>query len=377
MTGGRKRAKDVAIVGAGVIGLSLARDLAMEGMSVTVYDSKRHVSEGANRASGVLSLSGLERTGLPYRGAVVNSLSGVTMHAGNETLSVSSKETQALVIDREKLVEACMKEAWSAGAEIVLGGRMDRQEVKDLAKGRILVGADGAVSTVASAFKFPPIKEHILTYKASYSGAKVSDPVRVDVFFTGHAHRFFAWNIPYSSSELETGIGVSGFVRRNSAAAFKAFEERNSVLEGARMESCGASMIPLGHRSVTVKRNVALVGDAAGQVKATTGGGLIFGVSCARVLADSIIEHAQNGTSIASYEKEWRRRYAMDLRLHSVLHDYYSGLNVKRLETLFRLARALGIEGFLSRYGDMDRPSTMVKRFFLRGLAHEQTQESS
>jgi len=174
--------------------------------------------------------------------------------------------------------------------------------------------------------------------------------------------------VPYSKERVEAGIGVSGFARRDSATAFRAFERANIMLSDARRTKGWASMIPLSCRNITVKDNVALVGDAAGQVKATTGGGIIFGVSCAEILAATIEGHIRNGTPLSRYEEEWRRNYAIDLRLHSVLHSYYSGINTRGFELLFKLSKLLGAESFFSKYGDMDRPSAMIRRFFLRGL---------
>ena len=130
-----------------------------------------------------------------------------------------------------------------------------------------------------------------------------------------------------------------------------------------------ASIIPLGYRKVTVKGNVLLVGDAAGQVKATTGGGIIFGAACARVAADVISAHIEHGTALAHYEKMWRRQYGMDLKLHAALHNYYSSMGPRSLALLIRMSKLFGAEQFFSRYGDMDSPSTMLKRFVLRGLA--------
>jgi flavin-dependent dehydrogenase len=360
----------VVIVGAGVVGLSLAKDIASKGIEVTVYDAKRRVSDNASKASGILSASGLERTGLPYQKAVVNRLNGAVLHAGRETLRVKAAGTKALVIDRCKLAEACLEEAEKAGARVLLGKRFDREEVRDVARDKniTLVGADGAVSTVASAFAFPPVKEYVLTYKAEYDSAHIEDTGTVDMFFSDIAKRFFAWTVPYSKEKVEAGIGVSGFARRDSATAFRAFEKTNSMLSDARFVNGQASMIPLSSRKITVKDNVALVGDAAGQVKATTGGGIIFGVSCAKILAATIESRITKGAPLSHYEREWRRRYAMDLRLHGMLHSYYSGVDTRSFELLFRLSKLFGAESFLSKYGDMDRPSAMIRRFFLRGL---------
>ncbi|MDE1869174.1 MAG: NAD(P)/FAD-dependent oxidoreductase [Candidatus Micrarchaeota archaeon] len=366
--------RSVSIIGAGVIGLTLAKDLALRGIEVTVYDSKRNVSEGAGKASGIFSVAGLERSGIPYRKGLVNTLNGAVLWAGKESLRIKSKDTKAYVVDRAILADLCKSDAESAGAKVVLGKRMDRDRLLEMAadKDNILVGADGAVSTVASVFGFPSAKEHILTYKAEYDSANIEDRHMVGLYFSNKiAYRFFGWSCPYTDDRIELGIGISSRAKITSTVAFKKFMASgmvDGIIGGARQANGFASIIPLSARARTVKGNVALVGDAAGQVKATTGGGIIFGALCAKTLANVIEKNVKSGASLEAYEKEWRKRYTMDLKMHSVLHSYYSTFSGKSLETFFRASKLLGAEGFFSKYGDMDRPSLMIKRFFLRGL---------
>jgi flavin-dependent dehydrogenase len=367
--------KSVVIIGAGVVGLTLARELASQGIDTRVCESKKNVSEGAARASGILSIAGLGSTGIPYEDCIINKLSGAVLHAGKETIRVKAKEPKAYLIDRGALADSCLESAKEAGAEVQLGKRMGIGELLDIASDRnsILVGADGAVSAVASTFGFPPIREYILTYKAEYDNANIADPSMVGLFFSNRiARRFFGWTAPHSSTRIEIGLGISNKARVNSHDAFNSFLDSGSLgslLKDATKISGHASIIPLSFRKATVKENVVLVGDAAGQIKATTGGGIIFGCLCAGVLAKAIAENTRGVSRLSAYEKEWRSRYGTELKMHGLLHEYYSMLNTRSFETLFKLSKMFGAEDFLSRYGDMDRPSLMLKRFFLRGLA--------
>ncbi len=362
----------VAIVGAGVVGLSLAKELAKTGINVDVYDSKGDVKQGAAKASGIFSVEGLARTGIQYKGAVVNALDGAKIHAGGELFSVSSRSTKAYVLDRGIFAEICADEAARAGASIVLGDRVTRERVLELKKDyRVVVGADGAVSTVASACGFPPVNEYVLTYKAEYEDAVIEDAHKVELFFSkGLTTRFFGWTVPYSGSKLEVGIGISN---RKGASSYTAFRrlltnpDIKSMLKGAKMSAGYASIIPIDARKKTVIGNSLLVGDAAGQVKATTGGGIIFGVSCAGIAAKCIKKYIDNGIGLGAYEEEWRKAFGLDLRLHKMLHSYYSALGEKRFKLMMKSAKLMGFENFLGAYGDMDRPSLILKRILFRG----------
>ncbi len=365
--------KEVFVIGAGVIGLVAATEIAKRGIKVTVYDSKKSIEEGADKASGVLSKRGLDSTGLPYKGSELNVLKGAWLYAGREMLKIKSEEEMAYVIDRKKLAKLCYEEAKKAGAKVLLGRRIEKERLKELAEsGNIIVGADGAVSNVASAFGFPKIKEYVLTYKAEYSNAEVKDKEMVSLVFSEGARRFFGWSVPYSKSTIEVGIGISNRAKRSSMQAFKELLEEKPIkeeIENAKEEAGHASIIPLSTREKTAKGNVLLVGDAAGQVKATTGGGIIFGSLCAKEAAAAIEKNIKEGKSLEIYERAWRAKYGNELRLHKIAHEYYSSLSAKSFERLFRMARIFGMDDFLSAYGDMDSPSKIVKRFFLRGLA--------
>ncbi|MGC8669771.1 MAG: NAD(P)/FAD-dependent oxidoreductase [Candidatus Micrarchaeia archaeon] len=360
----------VAIIGAGIIGLTLAKELALKGIDVVVYERKKEVAFGAEKASGVLSIKGLQRIGLNYRSAVLNVLDGAVLYAGKQILNVTAKEHKAYVIDRAKLVLNAYKDAEKAGAEVRLSENLSKKDLIKISRNSsILVGADGAVSATASTFGFPPISEYILTYKSVYKGAHIANIKKVELIFSKDIKGFFGWTVPYSAETLEVGVGVSSKAGTNSYSTFKNFLN-NPIIRGhtkyAKIKNGYASLIPINTRKVTVKGNVALVGDAAGQIKASTGGGIIFGVTCAKILAESISKNAKPEEALKDYDKEWRRVLSIDLKLHRFARWYYTSLSLDNLERLFTISKILGIEGFLGKHGDMDSPSATLKSFFLR-----------
>jgi flavin-dependent dehydrogenase len=233
-------------------------------------------------------------------------------------------------------------------------------------KGNIIIGADGAVSTVASAFDFPQIKDYVLTYKAEFKAAEIPDIGMVGLYFSkSFAKGLFGWHVPYSKGTVELGLGVEHRAKITSSSAFRIFTESEEARSLIKIKgealSKRASMIPISTRRQTAKRNVALVGDAAGQVKATTGGGIIYGCLC----AESLVKVIEEGKPLAEYERRWRASYGRDLGMHRLAHSYYSKSDLQRT---FRMLKILGMDGFLGKYGDMDSPSLVLKRFLLRGL---------
>ena len=76
-----------------------------------------------------------------------------------------------------------------------------------------------------------------------------------------------------------------------------------------------AGLIPVyDQRKATQKNNLYLIGDAAGQVKATTGGGLVPGIKAALICAESI----RNRTN---YHKAWKKSLGKELMTHLLIRN--------------------------------------------------------
>ena len=73
-----------------------------------------------------------------------------------------------------------------------------------------------------------------------------------------------------------------------------------------------------------------LAGDATGQVKATTVGGIIFGGNAALMAADVIEGNLVNGEPLEEYEKRFMAKFGKDMRLHSLINRLYSSLSAQK-----------------------------------------------
>lgn len=361
----------VTVIGAGTAGLITAKNLSALGIDTTVYDQKPVLGYPAV-ASGIISIKGLRSLGVDYSKAITNTLYGANIHAGNTVMHIRSLEPKAHVLDRQLLNEACFDESVKSGAKVVKSRKVEDADLEAFHRDSVIVGADGPLSLVARHFRMGTIEKYALTYKAEYN-IESADPNVVDLFFDNRtAPKFFGWLCPNSKDVLEVGIGIDSR-HGNSKAAFDRFVEKkvHDAVAGAKMLSGHASIIPLqsARKMVDPEKEVLLVGDAAGQVKPTTGGGIVFGGRAAIIAAKAIADHMKNGKSLMEYEKTFRKRYGLDLKLHGLIRAFYSGLDESGMGFAIKLLNTLGAEAFFSRYGDMDSPATVVKKFFVRGLA--------
>ena len=363
--------RKVAIVGAGTSGLIAARDLASYGIESTVYEQKERLGY-PQKASGIISINGLNELNIAYSKAVTNTLYGANIHAGNTTMHILSKKPQAHVLDRIKLNEICYEESLRKGAVVRKGMRVDPRMLDELHKENIIVGADGALSLVAKHFNMGAIKSYIVTYKAEFE-VEVENRRMVELFFDNKiAPGFFAWLCPNSDEVMEVGIGIDSKYG-NSKSAFDKFlklEKVSRYLRNAKMLEGYASIIPkeTTRKVVDEKKAVLLVGDAAGQVKPTTGGGVVFGGNAAMIAAEVIRDYVRDGKSLRRYGQRFRKNFGKDIILHRMINRVYANLDVRGIELLINISKTFGLENFFSEHGDMDRPSLMLKRFIFRGF---------
>lgn len=101
-----------------------------------------------------------------------------------------------------------------------------------------------------------------------------------------------------------------------------------------------------------------LVGDAAGQVKALSGGGVYFGCSCASIAGKVAALHPKE---VWEYEREWKGMFSHDLYIHRLLRNALNATPEIALGWALRAGNFLGADRFLVRYGDMDRPTEIAR----------------
>jgi len=355
---------DIQVIGAGPAGCIAAREAARRNLNVAVFEE--HEEVGARlKCSGLLSKMGLESLGVDYKKAILNRIYGARVYSPSlDKMNIICRDVKAFVIDRKKFDTACADEAERCGAKLLLGRRAARKDLKS----KLIIGADGALSDVAAWSGFPRITEFAFCCQADFTNARISDSRVVDIFLSNSLFPgFFGWCIPLNESEARAGLGVFRDVRRSYSLParhyFNNFVKKHpivsKILNKSKQRNELSAVIPLSPREETAREGVLLVGDAAGQVKATTGGGIIFGGNCAGIagrLAPSILKRGDS----KQYETNWKRKFGKDLMLHKRIRGMYNSLSDAHINGYFKFAKKAGAEKFLVEHGDMDSPTAML-----------------
>lgn len=350
---------DVAVVGGSAIGGVCAAECAKRGYKTVILEEDPVVGK-FRRCTSICSTSGLRSTGVPFSDSVLNTVMGAVIHSPRNELTLRMREKRAVVFDRQVFDERSVGSAGSHGAELRLDSRVTAFRWRNLStragdvNSSIVVGADGAASSTAAAYGFPAINRFVYCYEAEVASVDVSHRDLVEVFFDNVAiPGFFGWIVPVDERTARVGFGVNDPSRLPKAKHdFFAKKEVAPYSSGEIVREFHAA-IPVRARKSTQKDSVILVGDAAGQTKSTTGGGLVFGSVCAKVAGESIDMHLSDGEKL-DYDRRWRSAYGLPLSLHRNVRRIADRLDNSLLDAIVSLNSNPLSLSLLSRFGDMD-----------------------
>jgi flavin-dependent dehydrogenase len=115
--------------------------------------------------------------------------------------------------------------------------------------------------------------------------------------------------------------------------------------------------IPLKPLRRTFGRRVLVVGDAAGQVKPTTGGGIYFGLICAeaaaRTLHNALLVNDLSASKLSGYQKEWQRKLGKELRTEYWIRRIYEHLKDDQINKIFSGIKSSQIADSLLKSDDV------------------------
>jgi flavin-dependent dehydrogenase len=115
------------------------------------------------------------------------------------------------------------------------------------------------------------------------------------------------------------------------------------------------SGIPLKPASRTFADRVLVVGDAAGQVKPTTGGGIYFGLLgadfAAQTLHNALERNNLSAKQLSEYEHDWQAKIGTELRREYTARKMFERLTDRQIDKVFSIIRSAGLVESLSAEG--------------------------
>jgi geranylgeranyl reductase family protein len=370
---------DVAVIGAGPAGSMAAKKAAEGGARVVIFEE--HPRAGwPVQCAGLLGVRAVEESQLPPASFLIRPLRGATIVSpGGFHLNFKARETKAWVVDRRLFDRALLAEAARAGADVMMaspvtdlaraGGRTvlavgrgpDRRKVET----GVVISAEGTGARIARRAGIGPPRVLLSSAQVELP-IEVGDPEMVEVFLGQEvAPGFFGWAIP-----AQVGVARVGLCCRNNACThlkrlLKSPPIRSRIRGGPLHLAVGG--LPLGPPASTVADGIIAVGDAAGQVKPTSGGGIYPGLVSAKiagtVAAAAAFEGDSSAPRLSEYERRWRAAIGREIRLGMIVHRLRAGMADSEMDDLVRhLAGREDLLEIIEEEGDIDRPSRAIKK---------------
>lgn len=370
---------DVVVVGGGPCGSLAAWRLAKLGVDVTVFEEHKEIGLPSHCA-GHVSFNGLERLGLrlPHKiceneiyGAVFYSPSGLEFRVKR-----SSPVTR--VLNRELLDKHLAALAEKAGAQYFTGSRVKslvskagvvagvsvgRREASEIVASSIVIDAEGCSSLLLKKAGFQTLDRSMVVNAIQVEVDKTNDVDRnmVEVYLgQGYAPGFFAWIIPKKDGSAKVGLATK---MGNPRDYLGRFMHKHLVASRKLRKSkiTGLSVHPISLGGVipkTYANGLLVVGDAASQVKSTTGGGIIFGLLCARIASEVAYEAFEkrdfSEKTLSRYQFRWRKIVGFDLTMMLRLRKMLNRLSDDELDKIINMCTKLQLNTVLEKAGDVD-----------------------
>ncbi|MGD9395590.1 MAG: geranylgeranyl reductase family protein [Candidatus Thorarchaeota archaeon] len=332
---------DVAVVGAGPAGSTTARVVAEKGFKTIVFDRRTKIGIPVQCGELIPTPSEARRlfprsqrmpkaVHVPHR-LITNNTRTIRLVSPNG----SSYEFpfEANIVDRAKFDQHLADLADEAGAQFILSSNVKKRSkqndlfikeghMENQVRARLVVGADGARSVVAHSLGYDFVhSEEDLSPSLQYvmSGADVDESV-VEMYFGGEiAPGGYSWVIPKGEGMVNVGFGMRRCIAKDDTPLRKylerfAFKILSSYLRSAKILSRVGAIIPVGGPlKKTWSDNTLLIGDAAGHVMASNGGGIPTALCSGEIAGDVIASHLEINTPLSDYEKQWKSEFGKEL----------------------------------------------------------------
>jgi digeranylgeranylglycerophospholipid reductase len=371
---------DALVIGAGPAGLIAARTIAEHSFSVTVFEEHEQVGI-PNHCAGLLSIEGLQRLGVePNSSYIQHTIIGGRIYSPDGTcIEIKDNKPRAYVVDRAKLDHLLAIKAENAGAKLCMGTRVKSINIekgnvigvttaKQCVNGRITIDAEGPSRRLVKATNLvKDNNEHLIGINVE---AEVEiDSGMVELWFNNeYAKGLFAWVIP--TGERSARIGLATRDRDVQSNLEKFIRRRFGDLKHGKIHT--GLVLTDGPLKRTSFGGLLLVGDTAGHVKPTTGGGVIMGGLCSiqagLIAVNALKDNDSSESSVMRYDTVCKRKYEAEFTSMLKIRRLMDSLSDNSIDRAFHAVKEENLDSILTdliQYGDMDLQGEVIKRALL------------
>ena len=329
---------DVTIAGGSVAGLLCAREISSRGFSVIVLEEDYEIGT-PEHCGGLVSLAGLEELGVIPHGKTFDQFieSAKIKSPDGSSFDINAKRQNIVEISRRELDKQIAFQAQKNGTTIKV--KTSFQELTETGirtnEGnidcKIFVDARGVSSLVQKD------RTGILSSAQYEIYADWIKKSKVEVIVDQEKYPgFFAWIIPSNEGKGKVGIAGRGINVSNILEKF--LEERGNY---SVIRKIFAPIWIKGPIENFVEEKTVIIGDAAGQAKPTTAGGIFTSGMGGVYAGQAISEFLKSGEvkDLEEYQRRWMDRFGKEFEKQKIARKILERLDNNSINKLIQSIR--------------------------------------
>jgi flavin-dependent dehydrogenase len=176
----------------------------------------------------------------------------------------------------------------------------------------------------------------------------------------------FAWVVPLGDGRAKVGL----LCDRDGPATLRRFLSRPDVAERIQGPhgAIRCSVLPLGFLPRSYEDRIVVVGEAAGHIKATTCGGIYYGMLTGEIAGDvldsCLASDRLDAESLSAYETRWRELLEEEITSGLKLRKSVKLVGDWGVERLMAIARANGVASLIREKADFDWHRDLIREVF-------------
>jgi digeranylgeranylglycerophospholipid reductase len=335
---------DVVVIGAGPIGSYTAYQLADKGFKVGLIDEKESIGENV-LCAGVISKEAFKRYDLPSE-SIVARIDAISFFSPfGQRLEYEPRDVFAYVVDRDLFDRKLFLQAKRCGVDIFLKQRVTDvtgasyfysvKTSKTELSAKAVVIATGIDYQLQSKVGLGSLPRYMYGSQLELPVPAIRDKIEIHIG-RDFAPGSFAWVIPYLENTSKVGV-IGANKGKNWLKKF--VEQRLGEASKVEIKDIGVKPIAYGTIEKSTVGCILAVGEAAGQVKTTTGGGIFYGLLCSEIAVDKLGRTLRDGYSLSDYEITWRSSLVPELDIGMNLRTIAAKLSDQDIENLFSFVK--------------------------------------
>jgi digeranylgeranylglycerophospholipid reductase len=347
---------DIAIIGAGCVGNYLALNLAELGFKVLVIERKAEA--GLNICcTGIISKDCCELLSLKVNLKVSALNTAIITTPGWQTININTKENIAYIIERIEFEKSLSVRAQSSGALFVYSTTVrniftekDKVVLNTFSKhgnkqfdSKLVVICTGYGSKLPYSLGLGKIDKYVIGTQAEVD---ITSNETLEIYLDKKlSPAGFAWLVRTWNDKGLAGLLCRSMPQKHMKAFLGFLKERNKIAD--RDYIINHALIPVKPLNKSFTDRIIVVGEAAGQVKPLTGGGIYYGIICANIAIETIVEAFRlndfSRHQLAAYQNKWHKLLKNEVITAYHLRNIWEKLNNQPINIILNIAQKLNI----------------------------------